>query len=125
MKQSNMIKFIASILSYGTDNKHIIEYCHNFTTEWEYFVKIASQHLVLPTVYCRLEARHLLHILPVDLKLYLKEVTSLNKDRNKSLLEEAEHINKLFKDNNINCVFLKGVALLKGNYYNNPLGVII
>ncbi|MFI1770614.1 nucleotidyltransferase family protein [Thalassobellus citreus] len=119
MKKSDILKFIASILSYKTDNKYIIDYCGKFITEWDFFIKIASKHLVLPTVYCRLKTRGLLHILPVDLELYLKEITSLNNLRNKSLLLQAEQINTLFKSHNIDYVFLKGMALLKGNYYNN------
>ncbi len=114
-----MLQCIASILNYKIKNKQVVKECKNFKIDWDYFVQVASQHLVLPTVYCRLKARKLLHVLPLELEAYLREITRMNRSRNKALLQELQSIHILFISNGINYMFLKGMALLKGQYYND------
>ena len=92
---------------------------HLDTTDWDQLVTVASQHLVLPAVYCRLEQKSLLGLLPDDLVLYLEELTKLNRDRNQTLLCEIQQISQLFQLNNIQHVIIKGSALLAGNYYKD------
>lgn len=86
---------------------------------WDAAVVVASSHLMLPAVFCRLQQRGLLDCLPVDLIDYLKELTELNRNRNRTLLEEAQSISKLFTENEITFVFLKGIAIMAGNYYKD------
>ncbi len=89
------------------------------TIDWEQFVFIASDYLVLTTCYCRLKAKNLLKYLPEDLCLYLEEITSINRNRNNTLLNEIKNIAEIFNKNNIDYVFLKGGAYLIKNYYND------
>lgn len=119
MNKNKMLKSIASILSHKFDNNQVIDLCNNFKIDWDYMVRVASEHLVLPTIYCRLKTRNLLHVLPAGLEVYLKDITQINRNRNKALLKEARNIHVIFKSNNINYVFLKGMALLKGEYYSD------
>lgn len=86
---------------------------------WDAVVSLASSHLVLPAVYCRLKQKSLLGYLPEDLVLYLEELTALNRNRNHTLRTEAQAISQLFLKHQIDYVFIKGIALLMGNYYTD------
>ncbi|WP_161792622.1 nucleotidyltransferase family protein [Psychroserpens damuponensis] len=84
--------------------------------DWEYFVQLSSEHLVLTTAYCRLEQKELLNYLPKELVDYLEEITNINRNRNLALLNEIKAIAICFNEHNIPYVFLKGAALLIGGY---------
>ncbi len=113
------LQLIADILSFETSNTHLEHLLCNKTVNWDALVIVASNHLVLPAVYCRLKQRSLLYCLPEDLTLYLDELTELNRNRNGTLLEDARTISKLLAENRINFVFLKGIAILAGDYYKD------
>lgn len=87
--------------------------------DWEQFVFIASDYLVLTTCYCRLKDKNLLQYIPNDLEAYLEEITSINRNRNKTLLKEITSISNILNTNHINYVFLKGSAFLVHNYYKD------
>ena len=86
---------------------------------WDAIVVHGSRQLVIPTLYCRLKQRQLLHLLPEDLDLYLHDITSQNRKRNKAILEEVMMLSTLFKRHHIEHVFLKGTALLASGYYED------
>ncbi|GGG60053.1 nucleotidyltransferase family protein [Bizionia arctica] len=113
------LKVIASILSYKNDPIQLKKLLSNPLFDWETLVKYASRHLVLPTIYTRLDQKSLLHVLPLDLKEYLNEITSINRNRNTSILNDVNNISNLFQTHHINHVFLKGTALLAGAYYSD------
>lgn len=119
--QSHKIIFqlIADILSYKVNAVDLSLQLQNSIIDWEKFVRIGSSHLVLTTLYCRLRQKNLLDELPEDLQTYLKELTTINRNRNITLLEEINDISTFLKDHQINHVFLKGSALLAGNYYKD------
>ncbi len=113
------LQHIANILSFNSDDVLLKETLSQSGFDWDSIVKIGSKHLVLPTIYCRLKAKELLDVLPKELDTYLKEITSINRNRNKTLLNEVKQISNIFNDHNINHVFLKGTALIAANYYND------
>ncbi|WP_460217901.1 nucleotidyltransferase domain-containing protein [Psychroserpens sp. MEBiC05023] len=116
-KHKDTIQLIADILSFENPVEELkIKLSHN-SIDWEQFVTIASQHLVLTTAYCRLQQKKLLEFIPLDLVKYLEEITEINRNRNISLLKQIQHIAECFNSNHINYVFLKGTALLTGAYY--------
>lgn len=110
---------IGDILSFQSNESQLRLQLHPTETDWESIVKIASNHLVLTTLYCRLKQKKLLDFIPEDLHIYIKELTLINRNRNLVLLNEVTEISTLLNTNNINHVFLKGCALLAGNYYKN------
>lgn len=59
------------------------------------------------------------HKIPENLLLYLKEITILNRKRNIEILKQVKFISKLFNDNKIKHVFLKGAAMLIIKPYNS------
>ncbi|MDT0559393.1 nucleotidyltransferase family protein [Ichthyenterobacterium sp. W332] len=113
----HIIFTISDILSFTEDRNRLITELENPKMNWDRFVKIASQHLILPAIYCRLKHKQLLNLLPNDLIEYLEELTEINRNRNFAILEEAKAIAKMFNANSIDYVFLKGTAMLLGNYY--------
>jgi hypothetical protein len=120
LSYKNTLQLIADILSFQSNESALRQLLHPTKTDWERVVKVASAHLVLTTLYCRLKQKQLLDLLPEDLDNYLKELTTINSNRNVSLLEEIKEISTVLNTHNINHVFLKGCALLAGGYYKDP-----
>lgn len=103
---------IADILSFETSNLKLEKELMHPSFDWDAIVVEGSRHLVLPALYCRLQAKNLLHVLPKDLKTYLNEITSLNRTRNEAILSQVNSIAQLLNKHKIVHVFLKGAALL-------------
>ncbi|MBC2844471.1 nucleotidyltransferase family protein [Winogradskyella flava] len=110
---------IAHILSFETQNNILEKRLNRPGFNWDSIVKEASKHLVLPAIYCRLKARKLLHVLPDDLNTYLDEITTINRNRNKSIIKQVHTLSKLLNKHSIEHVFLKGAALLVSGCYDN------
>jgi hypothetical protein len=107
-------KNISAILSFKTSNEFILSQADRI--DWDAMVVTASRHLVLPALYSRLKTRGLLHILPLELEVYLNELSEINKNRNIALLKQIQEISDLFKAHKISHLFLKGAAfLIKGS----------
>jgi len=110
---------IADIIS---DESNIETLKHKIETnqlDWEKIVPVASSHLVIPLLYCKLKEKDLLEILPKDLNSYLEEITNQNRDRNKTILKEVKDISLLLNKHDIDHVFLKGVALMVSGSYKD------
>jgi hypothetical protein len=86
---------------------------------WNRIVKTGSDNLILPSFYLALEKNNLLEHLPEDLVIYLKEIFSLNQERNEKILAESRSINRELKEEGISCVFMKGVANIMDNLYHD------
>jgi len=112
-------RLIADILSFQDNRDDLKQTFSTTEVNWDLLVKVASEHLVLTTVFCRLRDVALLDEIPKDLTTYLEELTTINRNRNTTLLSEAQDISQLFRSNTINHVFLKGIALIAGNSYND------
>ena len=114
------MQLIADILSFKDNGDALSKQITHTTTDWDAVVIIASNHLMLPALYCRLKAKSLLERLPEDLKSYLEEIADINRGRNEILLAEAHEITQLFNKENIDHVFIKGMSLIAGGIYNDP-----
>lgn len=111
---------IANILSFTVSKSKLEETLKNPNFNWDAIVVEGSKHLVLPALYCRLKSKELLHVLPQELEIYLEEITSINRNRNTSILKQIHSISQLLNENKIEHVFLKGSALLAlGCYEDN------
>ncbi|MFD2917479.1 nucleotidyltransferase family protein [Psychroserpens luteus] len=121
LKNPNIATYqlIADILNFDNDCDVLKKQLQTSKINWENLVKVASKHLVLTAVYCRLKDKDLLNYLPCDLNEYLKELTSINRNRNKKLIIEAQKLTKLLESHNIEYLFVKGMALLLGGYYKD------
>ena len=108
-KKSNIAthQLIARILNFKNEDSVLITQLETSDIDWENLVKTASRHLVLTTVYCRLKQKNLLNYLPKDLQKYLEELTSINRNRNKKLIQEAQILVNILDHHNINMYLLK------------------
>ncbi len=85
--------------------------------EWEKIVWTSTSHLVFPALYMQLGRAGLLPLLPPDLVAYMDEFASMNRDRNKQIINQANEITSLLNRYGLSPVFLKGTAhLLSGLY---------
>ncbi|WCO01154.1 nucleotidyltransferase family protein [Psychroserpens ponticola] len=115
----NTLQLIADILSYENSIETLKQDMISNTINWEQFVYIASDYLVLTTCYCRLKDKNLLQYLPEELVMYLDEITTINRNRNNTLLNEIKSIADILNTNKIDFVFLKGSAFLIKNLYQD------
>ena len=113
------LQLIAEILSFKNSDEELKHKLETVNIDWDQFVTIASDHLVLTTSYCKLKERKFLTCLPPELSIYLEELTAINRNRNHKLIDEAKGLAELFETNNINYVFLKGTAMLIAEYYDD------
>ena len=88
--------------------------------DWDFFVKISTSQLVLPALYCNYKRNHLLKFLPDNLVAYMKEITSLNRDRNLQIINQIKQLNSLLVQNGVNPIFIKGAGNLIQDLYEDP-----
>ncbi|MFT5846429.1 MAG: hypothetical protein ACI902_000472 [Psychroserpens sp.] len=113
------LQLICDILSFQNSVEDLKQKIASTTIQWDPFVTIASDHLVLTTCYCRLSRKKLLSYLPKELETYMEELTRINRNRNHSLLHQVDNISNIFNKNAINYTLLKGTALMAGNYFED------
>ncbi|WP_298892577.1 nucleotidyltransferase family protein [uncultured Psychroserpens sp.] len=113
------LQLIADILSFEYPNENLKLSLTSATINWEQFVTVASDHLVLPTIYCRLKQKKFLECIPRDLEAYLEDITTINKNRNLGLIEQSRIISDIFNANNITYTFTKGIAFLIADFYQD------
>lgn len=113
------LQLISDILSFENSIDALKQNIKSQTIDWEKFVIVASDYLVLTTCYCRLKDKDVLQYLPEDLSTYLEEITAINRNRNQTLLSEITHVSEVLKAHNIDHVFLKGSAFLAKHLYKD------
>jgi hypothetical protein len=88
--------------------------------DWEKFVKLCSNHLILQVVYLKFQSHNLLKYLPCDLVEHLENIYNLNHKRNIQILHQIEEITSALNKSGIYPVFLKGTANLLDGIYSDP-----
>lgn len=120
MTNGEVTLFIAKSLSISVTNKNLDEIkkvLKSKKIDWDLFIKISTSQMILPALYCNYQKKHLLHFLPNDLVFYMKEITSLNRDRNLKINKQIIELNALLKQHGVNPIFVKGSGnLIKGLY---------
>lgn len=85
--------------------------------DWDDFVQISSDHLVIPALYVQFKAHDLLQIIPEEVTLTLSEIYEANRIRNAQILLQIDRLTAILHAHRIYPVFLKGTAnLLDGLY---------
>lgn len=87
--------------------------------DWEEFVLLCSNHLILPAIFRRFEQHQLLGYLPKELVDHLQEVYVLNVQRNEAILAQVSEIVTLLNEHGVKPTFLKGVAHLLDRVYDD------
>lgn len=120
MNYKETLFFIGKCLTVVKDktNRQIVEeVLQKNNINWDNIVKVSTSHYVFTTLYCNFKKVNFLHYLPKDLVDYMQHITSLNKERNQQIINQAKEINQLLTTNNIYPIFLKGTGnLLEGLY---------
>jgi len=104
MNNSEEFYFLGKCLSLGEDEKstkEVISIIGQKNVDWNRFTALASNHLVLPAVYLRFKSLNILPLLPEELASHLQLVYELNCQRNKTILEQIDKINRLFASKGI------------------------
>lgn len=123
MSQTGLFNFLGKCLALGANNEtdqETIRLLRQGTVNWDDFTTLASNHLVLPSVYLRFKRFGLLSCLPAGLADHLRMVYELNLKRNTAILAQINGINRLFADSGIVPIYLKGSANLLDNLYEDP-----
>ncbi|WP_431156542.1 nucleotidyltransferase family protein [Winogradskyella poriferorum] len=118
-KLLNTYQLIANILSFKSNTLELKNELENGDVDYDLLVKITSEHLILPTIYCRLKEKNILKSIPKDLEIYLEQITEINRNRNRSIIHQAKSISQLLDKHHIKYTFLKGTALLLGGHYKD------
>jgi hypothetical protein len=120
MNNKELFYFLGQCLMLDEQPKkreEVIEKINTGNIDWQNFVTLGSNHLVLPAIFLKFEKHNLSNYLPVDLPPFLKEIYDLNNLRNEQILFQIKEVTALLNKNNIYPLFLKGAAhLLVGLY---------
>jgi hypothetical protein len=122
MSYKETFYFIARCLTISLEkhNKLAIEKTlQSNTIDWDAVVKLSTQQLVFPALYCNLKREGFLHYLPQDLVNYMEHITGLNRERNQQIITQATALNTLLLNHGITPIFLKGTANLIAGLYTD------
>ena len=122
MNYKETLYFIAKCLTISLEekNRDEIEIILQTTdVDWDAVVKVSTAHFVFPAIYCNFKRADFLKYLPQELVSYMEHITSLNRERNQQILEQAQALNSLLLANNITPIFLKGTGNLLAGMYDD------
>ena len=89
--------------------------------DWEGFIQLCSDHLIIPAIYLKLKAHDMLADLPAILNPSVpeREAVEGNRERNQQILKQFDNITSILNKENIQPVFLKGTANLLDGLYSD------
>jgi len=122
MNYPETLSFIGQCLSLAKHPERVEEikmHIQSGKVDWEKVVQVSSGQFVLPALCIRLRGAKLLGELPHELGEYFEHLTSLNRERNRNILKQAEEINRQLNSHGIHPVFLKGTAFLLSGLYDD------
>lgn len=97
----------------------IIEKIEAGSIDWQGFVEVCSNHLVLTPVYLQFKKHGITGLLPEELAQHLEMVFELNQERNTRILAQIQEITNLLNGENIYPIFLKGAGNLIDGLYSS------
>jgi hypothetical protein len=99
--------------------QELIKMCKDDQIDWEHFVKLCSDHLILPAIFLKFRAYGILEYLPKELSEHLENIYELNVERNTQILNQLQHITQALNSINIYPIFLKGAGNLLDELYSD------
>ena len=108
MKISNEEKLLIKVLF----KDEILKKEDLINVDLDKLIFLLSSHLIIPSFYYNLKKSKSDKFFNNEFIEYIKKIYEINKDRNKQMVIECNEINEILKSNNIEFVFLKGVALI-------------
>ena len=122
MSYKETFYFIARCLTISLEkhNKLTIEKTLQANTiDWDAVVKLSTQQLVFPALYCNLKREGFLRYLPQELVNYMELITGLNRQRNQQIITQVTALNTFLLKHGITPIFLKGAANLMAELYTD------
>lgn len=122
MTYKETLFFVARALTINHEEhnyEYVVEKIKNELVNWDQVVQLSTKHYVFPAMYCNLKRAKLLNLLPEELVAYMEHITDLNRDRNKEIVKQAQEINRILLQKNIEPIFLKGIGFLLQNFYED------
>ena len=89
------------------------------SVDWDDFVHLCSNHLILPAIYLKFRDNGLLEYLPKELTEFIYNIYELNVSRNYQILKQLDEILKLLKEHEIYPTLLKGAGNLADHLYGD------
>jgi hypothetical protein len=97
--------------------EEIIEKIAADSFDWEKFIELCSNNLILPVIYLKFKSHEILEYLPEEVSEFLKEIYDLNHERNTQIRKQLQEITVILNNGNIYPIYLKGAGhLLNGLY---------
>jgi hypothetical protein len=97
----------------------IIDKCIADLIDWQQFVALCSNHLILPAIYLKFHSHGVTEFLPEELLEHLSDIYQINVKRNSKILIQINEITNVLNKNNIYPVFLKGTGNLLDGLYSD------
>ena len=88
-------------------------------------VSIASNHLVLQTLYSELILHNIIDLLDNELYLHLKHIFQLNRERNNKVLQQVKNITSVLNGAGIEPLFTKGIGNMLDDLYTTAADRIV
>ncbi len=99
--------------------EEIIDLIAKDSIDWEKFVSLCSNHLILPAIYLKFKSQGIIEYLPEELSEYLKEVYNLNLERNNQILKQLREITGILNKGSVYPTYLKGAGHLLDGLYSD------
>lgn len=99
--------------------KEVIELCKNDVIDWQQFVEICSNNLILPAIYQKFRTHNILEYLPEELSEHLSEVYELNRQRNNAIFGQIKSITAILNEQGIFPLYFKGAGNILDNVYSD------
>lgn len=87
--------------------------------DWQKFIGMASNHLIIPSLYIQLRNNGLLNDLPAKLAEHIRHIHQINYERNQATITQLLEINNWLLAENITPIYLKGTGNLVDGLYND------
>jgi hypothetical protein len=88
--------------------------------QWQRFVSLADQHLILQSLYPKIRDHNLLEYFPEELTEHLKYIFDLTTQRNLEVIHQTEKLTKVLTNAGITPLYLKGVGNILDGLYKYP-----
>ncbi len=111
LNKKYILEYIATIVHPDDSVKPSTSFIDN-NHFWEIFVRLGSEHLILPAIYGAIVRKKIKSYFPSDLLEYLTKIYKINTNRNIEILKQISFVVNILNSNHIEYVFLKGSAAL-------------
>ncbi|HET6558835.1 MAG TPA: nucleotidyltransferase family protein, partial [Prolixibacteraceae bacterium] len=98
-------------------SEETIQKINSGLVDWDKFVWLCSNHLILPAIYLKFRDHDIVGHLPNELSEFLKEIYQLNLSRNSKILEQLHDITRLLNQHDIYPIYLKGTGNMLDDLY--------